>query len=85
MKTLHLRGSEAIIQQLITNVNQLAKQGEEIEIVGSEKLNQVSDWDKFLQNERLKQDLQESLEQIERGETYDQNEAFAMAFKRLGL
>lgn len=85
MQTITLRGSESIIHQLLSNVEQLVKEGQEIEVLATNTASNNISWQDFLQDKKVIQDIQESLEQIERGETYDQEEAFKIAFERLGL
>lgn len=85
MQTLTLRGSNSLIQQFAAQAKQLARKGEEIEVLENENFSPQGSWNDILQNEQVLQDIQESLAQIERGETYEADEAFDLVFKRLGL
>lgn len=86
MQTLHIKAENSVMQQILVSLNSLAEAGNKIEVEFLEaSREQENIADTFLQNEQVIQDIQESLAQIERGETYDQDETFDQVFKRLGL
>lgn len=87
MQTLHIKAENSVMQQILVSLNSLAEAGNKIEVefLEASRCEQENIADTFLQNEQVIQDIQESLAQIERGETYDQDEAFDRVFKRLGL
>lgn len=62
MKTLHLRASEQVMQQLISSVNKLSEAGNDIEILDNFT---------YLQEQKL---ISTSLEQIKNGEVYSHEE-----------
>lgn len=55
------------------------------EVFSKEPISTNADFYDFLQEQKLKQDLKESIAQAEAGECLEQEEAFELLYKRLGL
>lgn len=85
MKTLTLRGSDALIQQFMAMAKQLAKEGVKIEVLENESFLQLEAWDDVLQNKQLMRDLHESIQQVKNGELLSEEEAFNQLYQELGL
>lgn len=84
MRTLTLRGSDPVIQQLVDKVAQLAKEGQDIEIMATEALPQDNSWDDILQNEQVMRSLRRSIEQAKNGDLLSEEETFKQLYDERG-
>lgn len=84
MRTLTLRGSDPVIQQLVDKVAQLAKEGQDIEIMAIEALPQDNSWDDILQNEQVMRSLRRSIEQAKNGDLLSEEETFKQLYDERG-